>query len=153
MSSFYLGFHTSSPNTVCLSLRKKKEENLEWIALVCLSNVALTIECHRLPLTRISGRFDSIEFLRKTMHSLAHFFPWKFGVMGWSKPVSFLMLLLQSFSWIPWNLSFRYIHCTGQFTPKMKVNAEPRCFHLWCELTLALWCHSIIWSLFSWNEM
>ena len=29
-------------------------------------------------------------------------------------------------SWIPWNLSFRYIHCTGQFTPKMKANAEPR---------------------------
>ena len=28
--------------------------------------------------------------------------------------------------WIPWNLSFRYIHCTGQFTPKMKANAEPR---------------------------
>ena len=26
-------------------------------------------------------------------------------------------------SWIPWNLSFRYIHCTGQFTPKMKANA------------------------------
>ena len=23
------------------------------------------------------------------------------------------------------------------------------CFHLWCELTLALWCHSIICSLFS----
>ena len=20
------------------------------------------------------------------------------------------------------------------------------CFHLWCELTLALWCHSIVWS-------
>ena len=29
-------------------------------------------------------------------------------------------------SWIPWNLSFRYIHCTGQFTPKMKANAIPR---------------------------
>ena len=29
-------------------------------------------------------------------------------------------------SWIPWNLSLRYIHCTGQFTPKMKANAEPR---------------------------
>ena len=27
------------------------------------------------------------------------------------------------------------------------------CFHLWCELTLALWCLSIIWSLFSWNKM
>ena len=27
------------------------------------------------------------------------------------------------------------------------------CFHLWCELTLALWCHSIIWSLFSGNKM
>ena len=22
------------------------------------------------------------------------------------------------------------------------------CFHLWCELTLALWCPSIVWSLF-----
>ena len=26
---------------------------------------------------------------------------------------------------IPWNLSFHYIDCTGQFTPKMKANAEP----------------------------
>ena len=24
--------------------------------------------------------------------------------------------------WTPRNLSFRYIHCTGQFTPKMKAN-------------------------------
>ena len=22
------------------------------------------------------------------------------------------------------------------------------CFHLWCELTLASWCHSIVWSVF-----
>ena len=22
------------------------------------------------------------------------------------------------------------------------------CFHLWCELTLALWSHCIVWSLF-----
>ena len=29
-------------------------------------------------------------------------------------------------AWIPWNLSFRYIHCTGQFTLKMKANGEPR---------------------------
>ena len=29
-------------------------------------------------------------------------------------------------SWIPWKLSFRYIHCTGQFTTKMKANAVPR---------------------------
>ena len=27
---------------------------------------------------------------------------------------------------IPWNLSFCYIYFTGQFTPKMKANAEPR---------------------------
>ena len=27
------------------------------------------------------------------------------------------------------------------------------CFHLCCELTLVLWCHSIVWSLFSWNKM
>ena len=43
----------------------------------------------------------------------------------------YLIILL----WIPWNLSFRYIHCTGQFTPKMKANANCVCFHLWCELT------------------
>ena len=30
------------------------------------------------------------------------------------------------FSWIPWNLSFRYIDCSGQFTPKMKANTEPQ---------------------------
>ena len=29
-------------------------------------------------------------------------------------------------AWIPWNVSFCYIHCNGQFTPKMKANAEPR---------------------------
>ena len=29
-------------------------------------------------------------------------------------------------TWIPWQLSFRYINCTGQFTPKMKANAKPR---------------------------
>ena len=27
------------------------------------------------------------------------------------------------------------------------------CFHPWCELTLALWCHSIVWSPFSWYKM
>ena len=27
-------------------------------------------------------------------------------------------------SWIPWKLLFRYIHCTGKFTPKMKGKAE-----------------------------
>ena len=31
----------------------------------------------------------------------------------------------RNIAWIPWNLSFHYIHCTGQFTPKMKANAEP----------------------------
>ena len=33
--------------------------------------------------------------------------------------------LIKSSSWIPRNLSFSYIDCTGQFTPKMKANAEP----------------------------
>ena len=36
------------------------------------------------------------------------------------------LLYYAPLSWIPWNLSFRYIHCTGQFTPKMKANAVPR---------------------------
>ena len=31
-----------------------------------------------------------------------------------------------SLLWIPWNLSFHYIDCTGQFTPKMKANVESR---------------------------
>ena len=61
--------------------------------------------------------------------------------------------LLRHSTWIPWNLSFRYVPCTGQFTPKMKQTRNRVCFHLWCELTLALWCHSIVWSLFSWNKM
>ena len=30
------------------------------------------------------------------------------------------------YAWIPRNLSFRYINCTGQFTPNMKATAEPR---------------------------
>ena len=33
--------------------------------------------------------------------------------------------LMKLILWIPWNLSFRYIHSTCQFTPKMKANAEP----------------------------
>ena len=37
-----------------------------------------------------------------------------------------LIKFQKPFVWIPWNLSFRYIHCTGQFTPKLKANAEPR---------------------------
>ena len=32
----------------------------------------------------------------------------------------------KKFTWNPWNLSFHYIHCSGQFTPKMTANAEPR---------------------------
>ena len=26
------------------------------------------------------------------------------------------------------------------------------CFHLWCELTLALWCCSIVWIAFEWSQ-
>ena len=29
------------------------------------------------------------------------------------------------------------------------VNVFHFCFHLWCELTLALWYHNIVWSPFS----
>ena len=37
----------------------------------------------------------------------------------------YLSVYLCHITWISWNLSFRYIYCTGQFTPKMKANAEP----------------------------
>ena len=33
---------------------------------------------------------------------------------------------IQQKTWIPWNLSFCYTDCNGQFTPKMKANAEPQ---------------------------
>ena len=57
-------------------------------------------------------------------HSLS---PKKMPHMLWCHK-SLIVLLSQpmSITRIPWNLSFRYIHCTGQFTPKMKANAEPR---------------------------
>ena len=60
-------------------------------------------------------------------------------------------------SWISWNLSFCYIHCTGQFTPKMKANAESRLLSslVWIdqhkEYNRALWRHSIVWRL-SWDN-
>ena len=47
-------------------------------------------------------------------------------------------------------------HETCHFTFIVLVNSHQRwkqtrnrvCFHLWCELTLVVWCHSFIWSLF-----
>ena len=75
--------------------------------------------------------------------------------------------LLFTYPWIPWNLSFRYILFhekrlqTMLWHHNVRVNSHQRwkqtrfrvCFHLWCELTLALWCHSIVWSLFLWNKL
>ena len=56
-------------------------------------------------------------------------------------------------TWIPWNLSFRYIHCAGPFTPKMKANAEPRLLSslMWIDSGVVVSQHR--WSLFSWNKM
>ena len=48
---------------------------------------------------------------------------WQVSWNSWN--VQHLLDSPLSITWIPWNLSFRYIHCTGQFTPKMKANAEP----------------------------
>ena len=85
------------------------------------------------------------------------------------------------YSWNPWNLSFRHVlfHEKKKFSdigrkwilPNMiragtdctqivLVNSHQRwkqtwnraCFHLWCELTLALWCLSIVRRLFSVNR-
>ena len=49
------------------------------------------------------------------------------------------------YSWIPWNLSFRYIHCTGQFTPKMKANAEPHLLSslVWIDSGVVVWQHRL----------
>ena len=54
--------------------------------------------------------------------------PWKVLDNFWAKTGRTLFI-----SWIPWNLSFRYIHCTGQFTPRMKPNAVP------CLLSSLVW--------------
>ena len=73
---------------------------------------------------------------------------------------------------IIWHIVFLQIHRSGHTSHEFHetchsvtcivlVNSHQRwkqtrycvCFHLWCELTLALWCHSIIWSRFSWNKI
>ena len=48
-------------------------------------------------------------------------------------------------SWIPWNLSFPYIQSTGQFTPKMKANAEPRLLSslVWIDSGVVVSQHSL----------
>ena len=58
------------------------------------------------------------------------------------------------FSWIPWNLSFRYIRCTGQFTPKMKANAEPRLLSslVWIDSGIVV-SQPHLESVFLWNKM
>ena len=51
----------------------------------------------------------------------------------------------QCCSWIPWRLSFRYIHCIGQFTPKMKANAEPRLLSslVWIDSSIVVSQHRL----------
>ena len=44
-------------------------------------------------------------------------------------------------------LSFTFIVLVNSHQ-RRKQTRNCVCFHLWCELTLALWCHIIIWSLF-----
>ena len=55
--------------------------------------------------------------------------------------------------WIPWNLLFRYIQCSSQFTPKMKANAKPRLLSslVWIDSGVAVSLHHL--ESFSWNNM
>ena len=55
-------------------------------------------------------------------------------------------------SQIPWSLSFRYLHCTGQFTPKMKANAEPHLLSslVWIDTGVVVSQHRL--ESFSWNK-
>ena len=57
-------------------------------------------------------------------------------------------------SWIPWHLSFRYVHCSGQFTPKMKANAEPRLLSslVWIDFGVVVSQHHLE-SFFPGNKM
>ena len=56
-------------------------------------------------------------------------------------------------SWIPWNLSFRYIYCSGQFTPKMKANAEPRLLSslVWIDSGVVVSQHRLKSIFMKWN--
>ena len=66
----------------------------------------------------------------------------------------------QNDGWRPWALREFHETCHS-VTFIVVVNSHQRwkqtrnriCFHLWRELTLAMWCHSIVWSLLSWIEM
>ena len=94
-------------------------------------------------------------------------FAWSNTVMIAKSNLSLNNFPLSIITWIPWNLSFRYILFHEKRLQTMlwhhnaRVNSHQRwkqtrnrvCFHLWCVLTLALWCHSIVWSIFSWNKM
>ena len=66
--------------------------------------------------------------------------------------LSFVIIMIKNyvfsemhFSWIPWNLSFRYIHHNGQFTPKMKANAKPRLLSslVWIDSGIAVSQHRV----------
>ena len=52
-------------------------------------------------------------------------YSWKSLTLSPELPKNFLTYSYFICSWMPWNLSFCYIYSTGQFTPKMKANAEP----------------------------
>ena len=89
--------------------------------------------------------------------SFVYFQPWP---MSDRQPVKVRQFSYNS--WFSWNLSFRYISFHEKRLQMMlwhhnaRVNSHQRwkqtrfrvCFHLWCELILALWWHSIICSLF-----
>ena len=63
-----------------------------------------------------------IDRLKMELPSNVRFYSILFYSILWQKKVWEWAI---TFPWTPWNLSFHYINCTGQFTPKMKANTEP----------------------------
>ena len=51
-------------------------------------------------------------------------------------------------AWIPWTCHSVTLIVLVDSHQRWKQTRNCVCFHLWCELTLALWCHSIVWSIF-----
>ena len=73
----------------------------------------------------------------------------------WCELTSTINVTEWQVSWNSWLVFWILILCLS-FTFIVLVNSHQRwkqtrnrvCFHLWCELTLVSWCHSIVWSLF-----
>ena len=122
---------------------------------LCLAKVVVDGLIHDTP----SPLIATVCFLSLNKTSMKISTRWQSFQQIWKMPsgAGLYFILLQDMH----SLNSLFFFIMNSITFIVLVNSHQRwkltrnrvCFHLWCELTLALWCHSIVWSLFSWNKM